>query len=110
MLVPGLLGGPDGVPAPPFDKLLLIGGGAPLPGGGFPFPPIASPFPWRMGESEPLDGGPTADPGCGVEVGPGAPDAVLRGPVAFGGGGVADGVGVLSAPAFLLTQRFNSGS
>ena len=117
MLVPGLLGGADAPPTLPFDTLLLIEGGASSldDGGGALL--VCSPFisgddPERLLET----GGPEADIGRGVDVGPGGlagpatPETARRGPVAFGGGGVAAGVVVSSAPAFLLTQRFRSES
>lgn len=46
--------------------------------------------------------------GRGCNAGPA--DAVRGGPVARGGGGAAVLASVCSAPAFLLTQRFSSGS
>lgn len=117
MLVPGLLGGARGGPLPalPSDILLLIVGGAdsPLPpcGGILPL----SPSPCAVGISAIAEvvrcGGP--DGGLGAEVAAGGallPLIVLGGPAALGGGGVADGVGVFSAPAFLLIQRLRSGS
>jgi hypothetical protein len=116
MLVPGLLGGADAPPALPFDTLLLIVGGAVSSDGGGALP-VRAPLVSRIEPERLLDaGGPAADIGRGAEVGPGgpvgpgAPETARRGPVAFGGGGVAVGAGVSSAPAFLLIQRFNSGS
>jgi hypothetical protein len=120
MPVPGLLGGADAAPALPFETLLVIEGGAAKSLGErgiFPFPFIDSPFTLALEEEKLLGGGPAADAGRGADVGAGGPtglgtpETARRGPgVAFGGGGVATGVGVSSAPAFLLTQRFNSGS
>jgi len=59
-----------------------------------------------------LIGGGVPRDGGGAEIAIGGADAVLVGGVlaARGGGGVAVLVGVFSAPGFLLTQRFNSGS
>jgi hypothetical protein len=120
MPVPGLLGGADAAPALPFETLLVIEGGAAKSldeGGNFPFPFIDSPFTSALGEEKLLEGGgPAADAGRGADVGPGGPtglgtpETARRGPAAFGGGGVAVGLGVSSAPAFLLIQRFSSGS
>lgn len=121
ILVPGLLLGAEEPAALPFDTLLLMGGGAisSLAAGGVPPRLSARPsFPGALDVKRAREGGgPEADIGRGAEVGPlgvpvgpTAPDTARRGPVAFGGGGVAVGVGVSSAPAFLLTQRFKSGS
>ena len=56
------------------------------------------------------DGGPLIVDGALVgPLPPGGPELVLGGP-AFGGGGVADLASVCSAPAFLFTHRFSSGS
>lgn len=116
MLVPGRLGGPDGPVALPLDTLLLIEGGAESSEGGGALP-VRSPLtPGRDPERLLDGGGPAADIGRGADVGPGgpvglgAPDTARRGPVAFGGGGVALATGVSSAPAFLLIQRLSSGS
>lgn len=118
MLVPGLLGGADTPPILPLDTLLIIAGGAvssPDDRGGAL--PVRSPFVSGIDPERLLDGGgPAADIGRGADVGPGGPggpaipETARRGPVAFGGGGVAAGAVVSSAPAFLLTQRFRSGS
>lgn len=113
MLVPGRLGGADAPPALPFDTLLVIVGGAISSPGALPVPFVSSWGPEKL-----LDGGgPAADIGRGADVGPPGgpegptiPETARRGPVAFGGGGVAVGAGVSSAPAFLLIQRFRSGS
>jgi hypothetical protein len=122
MLVPGLLLGAEEPAALPFDTLLLMSGGAisSLAAGGVPprLPPICPSIFSAVDANMARDGGgPEADIGRGAEVGPlggpvgpTAPDTARRGPVAFGGGGVAVGVGVSSALAFLLTQRFKSGS
>jgi hypothetical protein len=115
MLVPGRLGGPDGPPRLPFDTVLLIVGGKARSDAGGALP-VRSLFASKPGPERLLDGGgPAADIGRGAEVGPGGPDGgapetARRGPVAFGGGGVAAATGVSSAPAFLLTHRFRSGS
>jgi len=111
MLVPGRLGGPVGGPALPLLALLLIAraGGAPNPPppiGGDIFSPMSCDAP---SISDDLDavrcGGPDERRGAEVKFAPGGPLTARGGP-ALGGGGVADGVGVFSAPAFLLIQRF----
>ena len=110
MLVPGRLGGPVGGPTLPLLALLTIAGGAPNPpavvgGGALPseVPSISDdPEAARCGDPE---GGRGAD----VKFAPGGPLTDRGGP-ALGGGGVAEGAGVCSAPAFLLIHRFCSGS
>jgi hypothetical protein len=106
MPVPGLLGGAVGGPEPPILlpllTLLLMPGGA------------------RPESLIDEDGGaPASDTArcvgggiLGVDVGPGAggPLAVRGGPALGGGGVEADLASVFSAPAFLLIQRFSSGS
>jgi hypothetical protein len=115
MLVPGRLGGP--LPATPLLELLDIFGGIKLDTGGVGF---ASPsknaagggcMPLSLTALCPIPGG-----GPLIVFGalvcpplPGGPELVLGGP-ALGGGGVADLASVCSAPAFLLTHRFRSGS
>jgi hypothetical protein len=117
ILVPGLLGGADAPPALPFDTLPLIDGGVDSsPDAGGTVPARSPIIPFANADRLFDGGGPAADIGRGAEVGPGGPaglaaaDTARRGPVAFGGGGVAAAAGVSSAPAFLLIQRFSSGS
>ena len=112
MLVPGRLGGL--LPAAPLLELRDIFGGIKPDG-------FASPSKDATGGGciplsltalcpNPDGGGPLIV--LGALVGPplpGGPELVLGGP-AFGGGGVADLASVCSAPAFLLTHRFRSGS
>lgn len=111
ILVPGRLGGPDPGPTLPFDTERLIAGGAarPLIAGGAEAGGALDP---EKGASEIAEDTREDIPMRGAEVGPGgcAPLTDRGGPAALGGGGVAVGVGVLSAPPFLLIQRFNSGS
>jgi hypothetical protein len=113
MLVPGRLGGPVIAPlsALPFDWLRLIAGGAESPpaAGGADAGSLSS---LGIGTSEGLEDALWAVPIRGADVGPGGPVPLidLGGPVALGGGGVALGVGVFSAPPFLLIHLFNSGS
>lgn len=103
MLVPGRLGGP--LLALPFETVRCIKGGAPSPivaGGaeelGATTSPVGGPFAIADG-----DRGADVDT---VAVGGPAPLAVRGGPAILGGGGVAEGAGVLSTPPFLFTQRF----
>jgi hypothetical protein len=100
--VPGLLGGP--VPMLPLDTLRLIALEAAGPGGAEAGGAGASK------EAEGTRGGVFRR---GADVGPASgpgPLTVRGGAADRGGGGVAVGVGVFSAPAFLLTQRLRLGS
>jgi hypothetical protein len=115
ILVPGRLGGT--VAALPLPVLTFSAEGVPKPpsvggGGTLPFALLSDGVPSISDEVDAARCG-GANPGRGEGVGPesGAPLTFRSGPApALGGGGVAEGDGVFSAPAFLLTHLFNSGS
>jgi hypothetical protein len=111
--VPGRLGGALGGP---FTLTLLTEraiaegpGGASVgispPEGASSSPRVSGLGPFTVSDEDRIGGGPRSaegDPATGVPL-------AVRGGPAFGGGGVAEGVGAVSPP-FLLIHRLRSGS
>lgn len=118
--VPGRLGGALGGPLPPplENVLMRTGGAARFEDDGTDVDTGADSsdcvYLWARSFVEAAGRGANERPGGGgvpdglLPMPPGGPLNVRRGPL--GGGGVADGAGVASAPPFLSTQRFRSGS